>query len=200
MMSTSSWKLSSRKTNRPLSLRYSKVAIVLHWTIALLIIGLIVFGLLMTQEWMPNRFAIYQWHKSLGITVLVLSVVRLLWRFTHRPPPLPAAMPGWQRLASHVTHWSFYTLMFVMPLLGWAMVSTSELPIPTVLYGLIALPDMPGVPEAKATAERFRMLHEIGAKVFIALIILHIGAALKHHFADRDDVLKRMVPWVKVRD
>lgn len=164
-----------------------------------MIIGLVLFGLLMTQEWVPNRFAIYQWHKSIGITVLVLSVIRLIWRLSHRPPALPAALPRWQRTASHATHGLFYALMIAMPLLGWAMVSASELPIPTVLYGLIPLPDMPGVPEADIVAGRFRLLHEIGAKLFIALIILHVGAALKHHFKDRDDVLRRMAPWVKSR-
>ncbi|GHA98591.1 hypothetical protein GCM10009069_21890 [Algimonas arctica] len=176
--------------------RYTTVAIVLHWAIALMIIGLILFGLLMTQEWVPNRFAIYQWHKSIGITVLILSALRLMWRLTHRPPALPASMPLWQRNASHATHGLFYALMIVMPLLGWAMVSASELPIPTVLYGLVGLPDMPGVPESEAVEGRFRLLHEIGAKLFIALIVLHVGAALKHHFKDKDDVLRRMIPWL----
>lgn len=165
-----------------------------------MIIGLVVFGLLMTQEWMPNRFAIFQWHKSIGITVLVLSVLRLVWRLTHRPPDLPKTLPRWQRTASHATHGLFYALMIIMPLLGWAMVSASELPIPTVLYGLVGLPDMPGIPEAKAVAGRFRLLHEIGAKIFIALIALHIGAALKHHVKDRDDVLRRMAPWIKIKN
>jgi cytochrome b561 len=186
-------------TSVPKLNRYNTVAIVLHWMIALLIIGLIVFGLLMTQEWVPNRFVIYQWHKSIGIAVLVLSVMRLFWRLTHKPPALPTTMPKWQHLASHATHGLFYGLMIVMPLLGWAMVSASELPIPTVLFGLIPLPDMPGVPEADVVASRFRLLHEIGAKLFIALIVLHIGAALKHHFKDRDDVLRRMAPWVKTK-
>lgn len=162
-----------------------------------MIIGLIVFGLLMTQEWLPNRFVLYQWHKTFGVTVLILSVLRLIWRLTHRPPALPADIPAWQRTASHTTHGLFYALMLIMPLLGWAMVSASELPIPTVLYGFIPLPDMPGVPEADTVAARFRVLHEIGAKLFMALIALHIGAALMHHFKDKDDVLTRMVPWVK---
>ena len=177
--------------------RYTTVAIVLHWTIALLIIGLIVFGLLMTREWVPNRFVLYQWHKTFGITVLVLSILRLIWRLTHRPPPLPTDTPPWQRTASQATHGLFYALMILMPLLGWAMVSASELPIPTVLYGFIPLPDMPGIPEARAIEARFRLLHEIGAKLFMAAIVLHIGAALKHHFKDKDDVLRRMVPGLK---
>lgn len=164
-----------------------------------MIIGLVVFGLLMTEEWVPKRFVLYQWHKTIGITVLVLSVLRLIWRLTHRPPSLPAVIPAWQRTASHATHGLFYALMIIMPLLGWAMVTASELPIPTVLYGLIPLPDMPGVPEADAVAARFRLLHEIGAKLFMALIVLHIGAALKHHFKDKDDILARMAPWVKTK-
>lgn len=165
-----------------------------------MIISLVVFGLLMTQEWVPNRFTLYQWHKSVGITVLALSVGRLIWRLTHRPPALPTTLPRWQSMASHATHGLFYILMISMPLLGWAMVSASELPIPTVLYGLIGMPDMPGIPESDVVAGRFRLLHEIGAKLFIALIILHVGAALKHHFKDRDDILRRMAPWVKVKD
>ncbi|MEM9599679.1 MAG: cytochrome b [Pseudomonadota bacterium] len=174
--------------------RYTSVAMALHWVIALCIIGLIIFGLLMTQEWMPNRFMIYQMHKSLGILVLILSVLRLIWRLMHKPPALPDAMPGWQKAASHVTHWAFYGLMFVVPLLGWAMVSASTLPVPTVLFWLVPLPDMPGVSESDALADQFKALHEIGAKLFIALIILHVGAALKHQFVDRDGVLLRMMP------
>lgn len=179
--------------------RYSKVAIVLHWTIALMILGLIAFGVLMTQEWMPNRFELYQWHKSFGITVLILSLFRLAWRLSHKPPPLPDNLPPWQKYASHATHGMFYGLMVGMPLLGWAMVSASELPIPTVLFGLIPLPNMPGVAEGQALADRFRWLHEIGAKLFIGLLFLHIGAALKHHFMDRDPVLSRMLPLFKTR-
>lgn len=179
--------------------RYSKVAIILHWLIALIIIGLIVFGLLMTNESVPNRFALYQWHKTFGITVLVLSVMRLVWRLSHRPPALPETLPRWQRTASHATHWIFYGLMIGMPFLGWAMVSASSLPVPTLLFGVIPLPDMLGVSESEALYERFRLLHEVGAKLFIALLFLHIGAALKHHFKDRDDVLRRMAPWVKQR-
>lgn len=172
--------------------RYTRVAIVLHWTIAALVIGLIAFGLLMTKEWMPNRFEIYQWHKSFGILVLVLTVVRLVWRLTHRPPPLPDTMPGWQKAASHATHALFYGLLFAMPMIGWAMVSASSLPVPTVLFDLVPLPDMLGVTESEAAYERFRWLHDLGAKLFIALIALHIGAALKHQFVDRDAVLSRM--------
>jgi cytochrome b561 len=102
---------------------YTRVAIALHWAIALTIIALMVFGVLMTKEWMPNRFAIYQWHKSFGITVLVLSLLRLAWRLGHPPPPLPSGMKGWEVFAAKLTHVGFYALMIGMPLLGWAMTS-----------------------------------------------------------------------------
>ncbi|MGB6230806.1 MAG: cytochrome b [Litorimonas sp.] len=171
--------------------RYTRVAAALHWTIALLILGLIAFGVLMTKEWMPNRFEIYQWHKSVGILVLVLSVARLIWRLGHKPPPLPDSTPGWQAAVSHATHIAFYVLMIGMPLLGWAMVSASPLPIPTVLFGVLPLPDLP-LGESEALADRFKSLHELGGKLFIALIALHIGAALKHQFVDRDGLIARM--------
>lgn len=146
----------------------------------------------MTKEWVPNRFALYQWHKSFGILVLVLSIFRIIWRLGHKPPALPDHMPGWQKTVSHMTHGLFYGLMIGMPLVGWAMVSASNLPVPTILFQILPLPDMPGVMESEATYKRFQWLHEAGAKLFIALILLHVGAALKHQFFDRDGVLSRM--------
>ena len=171
--------------------RYTRVAVLFHWTLALLLVGLLVSGVVMHKEGVPNRFAIYPWHKSFGILVLFLSFGRLAWRLTHTPPPEPAGMPGWQALASKATHWAFYALMIGMPLLGWAMVSASPLPIPTVLFELVPWPDLP-VAEGEAEAARWRNLHSIGAKLFIALLVLHVAAALKHHYVDRDGLLRRM--------
>ena len=176
--------------------RYSKVAIGLHWTIAILIISLLIAGLLMTQDWMPQRFKIYQWHKSLGIVVLLLSVFRLIWRLTHKPPALPGGMKGWEVIAAKITHVGFYALMIGVPLLGWAMVSASTLPIENKLFYLIPLPDMPGVTASEAAADRLKLLHEIGAKLIILLLVLHIGGALKHHFIAKDGTLARMIPWL----
>lgn len=177
--------------------RYSKVAIVLHWAIALLILGLIGFGFLMTQEWMPQRFVIYQWHKSFGITVLVLSCFRLIWRLTHRPPALPDGMKFWEIFAAKLTHVGFYALMIGVPLLGWAMVSASRLPIENELFYLIPLPDMPGVPATEALEARLKTLHEIGAKLILLLFVLHVGGALKHHFIAKDGTLARMIPALR---
>ena len=178
---------------------YSKVAIGFHWLIALMIIGLIIFGLLMTNPDMPNRFALYQLHKSFGICVLILSVLRLLWRLGHKPPPLPAGMKGWEVAAAKFTHIAFYIIMIGMPLLGWAMVSSTELVIPTRIFNTIPWPDMPGLPRDKALSDIFKNLHYWIGRATIVLILLHIGAALKHHFVNKDNVLGRMLPFSKTK-
>lgn len=159
-----------------------------------MILSLIAFGFLMTQEWMPQRFKIYQWHKSFGITVLLLSVFRLIWRLTHKAPALPDGMQSWEIIAAKITHIGFYVLMIGVPLLGWAMVSASSLPIENKLFYLIPLPDMPGVSATEATENRLKLLHEIGAKLILFLFVLHVGAALKHHFIAKDGTLARMIP------
>ena len=177
------------KTNR-----YSTVAITLHWAIAIVILGLIAAGFLMTQEWMPQRFVIYQWHKSFGIVVLLLSAFRLIWRLTHKTPALPDGMKRWEITAAKITHIGFYVLMIGVPLLGWAMISASRLPIENKLFYLISLPDMPGVSASEAVEGRLKLLHEIGAKLILFLFVLHVGAALKHHFIAKDGTLARMIP------
>lgn len=179
------------------STRYSKVAISFHWLIALMIIGLIVFGILMTNPDTPNRFALYQLHKSFGICVLILSVLRLLWRLGHKPPPLPEGMKAWETTAAKFTHIAFYIIMIGMPLLGWAMVSSSEFVIPTKIFNVIPWPDIPGLPRDKAVEGIFKNLHHWLGKATIGLILLHVGAALKHHFVNKDDVLTRMVPGLR---
>jgi len=176
------------------SARYSKVAIALHWAIAVLILSLIAVGFLMTQDWLPHRFTVFQWHKSFGIVVLLLSVLRLIWRLTHKPPALPAGMKTWEIWAAKLTHIGFYVLMIGVPLLGWAMVSASPLPIENKLFFLIPLPDLPGVTASKEATERLKDFHELGAKLILVLFVLHVGAALKHHFVAKDGILARMIP------
>jgi len=159
-----------------------------------MIIGLIVFGVLMTNPETPNRFALYQLHKSFGIMVLILSGIRLLWRLTHKPPALPDGMKPFEIIAAKFTHITFYVIMIGMPLLGWAMVSASPIPIPTRIFDIIPWPNMPGITRNEATAEFFKMLHHNIGKLTIALIVLHIGAALKHQFINKDGLLTRMFP------
>jgi cytochrome b561 len=180
--------------------RYSTVAIILHWTIALAILSLLAIGLYMTN--MPTgmtQFRLFQLHKSIGITVLALSALRLIWRLTHRAPPLPPGTRWPERAAAHGVHAAFYVLMLGMPLTGWAMATVSPMNLPTLLYGILPLPPLPGlagVEDRKGMEQVFDVMHVAGAWVLIALIPLHVGAALFHQFRRRDNVLHHMIPFV----
>ncbi|MHA7871554.1 MAG: cytochrome b/b6 domain-containing protein [Hyphococcus sp.] len=178
--------------------RYSTVAVVLHWAIAILILGQIGGGLYMHN--LPNsaamKFDLYQLHKSFGLSVLVLTAARIAWRMTHRPPALPAQTPVWQRLAARATHLGFYGLIVLTPLVGWAIVSVSPTDIPTKWFGLIPVPHLPIVAETidRAAAEDvFKELHEYLAFAILFLLVLHVAAALKHSFIDKDGVLRSMM-------
>lgn len=175
--------------------RYSTTAITLHWLLALALVGIFAVGLYMTSlPFSPARLKLYNWHKWAGVSILTLSALRLLWRLTHRPPALPAAvqaaMPRWQQTAHHATHHLLYLLFFAVPLLGWAYSSAAGFPI--VFLGLVQLPDF--VPVSPALAETIKPLHWISAYALAALVVLHVAAALKHHLIDRDGLLSRMLP------
>lgn len=177
--------------------RYTAVAIALHWAIAFLIVGLIAVGWIM--EGMPpgpDQFAVIQLHKSFGITVLLLSVARIVWRLMNRPPAEPP-MPQWQSFASRAVHVLFYILIIAMPLTGWIMASASG-DAPTRFFGLVDI-RLPGIPALDADTRHgiedgFETLHSNLAWVIVALLVLHVGAALKHHFIDKDGLLARMAP------
>ena len=175
--------------------RYSHTAIVLHWVLGLTILGLFGMGLYMTSlPFSPARLKLYNWHKWAGITLLALSVLRVLWRATHRPPALPAsiahAMPAWQHWAHHGTHYVMYALFFLVPLIGWAYSSAAGFPI--VVFGVLPLPDF--VPVDKALAELIKPFHELSAFALVGLAGLHIAAALKHQLVDKDGLIGRMLP------
>lgn len=178
--------------------RYNATAMLLHWLLALGLIGIFSVGVYMTDlPFSPQRLKLYNWHKWAGVTILVLSALRLLWRMVHRPPALPkavsTAMPRWQQLAHHATHHLLYVLFFAVPLIGWAYSSAAGFPI--VFLGLWQLPDF--VPVSKELAEAIKPWHEITAFAMAALVLLHVGAALKHHLIDRDGLLQRMLPLGK---
>lgn len=185
--------------------RYTTVAIILHWMIAISIIGLIGAGLWMVEaikkpETRALAFDVYQLHKSLGLTVLVLSVVRLLWRLAHPAPPLPAGMSSIERFGATFTHVAFYVLMIAMPLAGWVMVSASKFGLPTIVFGLFEWPHIAWIAalEGKEPVEAAaKSAHKYMGYGLAALLALHVGAALKHHVVNRDDVLARMVPGLR---
>jgi cytochrome b561 len=171
--------------------RYTKIAMAFHWLLALLICVSFGVGLYMTSlEFSPQRLKLYNWHKWAGVTILALSTLRLLWRLTHKAPSLPNTMPAWQKLASHVSHWALYVLFFAVPLTGWAYSSAAGFPI--VWFGILPLPDF--VDKSRELAELIKPLHEIAAKGLAIVVMVHIAAALKHHFVDHDDILRRMLP------
>lgn len=177
---------------------YSAVAKLLHWVIAAAIVGMLALGWIMTS--MPNtpdKFALFQWHKSIGITILLLSLFRLVWRLTHKPPPLPTGMADWEKFAAHATHVLFYVLIIGIPLTGWIIVSASPMNIPTILYGIVPWPHLPIIPDLenkKEIGHTVGELHGLLAYVIAGLLVLHVGAAWKHHLFNRDDILLRMAP------
>lgn len=179
--------------------RYSAIALFFHWTIAILILLNLLVGWRMGLMHGLTKFQIFQVHKSFGVTVLLLSVARLVWCLTHRPPPLPRSLHPAEAFAAHATHWLFYGFMILMPLSGWILVSTSAENIPTLLYHFVPWPHFPGIHSLPLPRR-----HEVGALAdgthywlawsAVALIVLHVGGALKHQFDRGTPVLPRMLP------
>ena len=172
---------------------YGAPAVVLHWLLAVAIVGTFAVGLRIGgMPFSPSKLQWINWHKWAGIFILLLSMARLGWRLTHRPPALPAriadAMPGWQRAAYHGTHHVMYLLFLAVPLLGWAYSSAKGFPI--VWFGVLPLPDL--VAKDAALADALKGAHALAAFALMGLVALHVGAALKHQFIDRDGLLRRM--------
>lgn len=175
------------------SSRYSRPAIALHWLLAAMILGSLAFGWYMSGlPFSPQRLKFYNWHKWAGVTILALSIARLAWRVTHRPPAhsprVLEVTPAWQLRAADVTHVAMYALFFVVPLVGWAYSSAAGFPI--VWFGVLPLPDF--VPKDEALAKLIKPWHAVAAYLLLVLVIVHTAAALKHHFVDRDGLLARM--------
>jgi cytochrome b561 len=173
---------------------YDPVAVALHWILAALIVASFFAGLYMVGlHFSPLRFRLFNWHKWAGMAVLALSIARIVWRASGHPAPaLPPGLPGWQLAAYRATHVSFYVLFFVVPLFGWLY--TSAVGVPVVWFGWLPLPDL--VPVDKPLADGvLKPLHSLTSYVLAALVVLHIGAALKHQLVDRDHLLVRMWPW-----
>ena len=170
---------------------YTRTAVALHWTIAGLIACGFTLGLIVSDmPFSPLKLKWIAYHKWLGITVLALVALRGIWRLTHRPPEM-APMPEWQRAAAKLSHGLMYTLMFVIPLFGWLFSSASGYQV--VYLGLLPLPNL--VAKNKPLADLMGDIHSGLAWLMLYVLLLHAAAALKHHFFDRDDTLRRMLRW-----
>ncbi|MHB8846996.1 MAG: cytochrome b [Burkholderiales bacterium] len=169
---------------------YTVTAIVLHWLVAGLIIATFPLGLYMSDMALsPRKLQLYSYHKWIGIVILLLVVLRLLWRLTHRPPALLAGMPRWQENSAHAVHFVLYGLMLAVPLSGWLM--SSALGFQVVLFGVLPLPDL--IAANKATGHLLKTVHEWLNYSLLGFVTLHVGAALHHHFILRDGTLRRML-------
>lgn len=172
--------------------RYTLTAILLHWLIALLIIGAFVLGLVMTDipGFSPTKLKYYSWHKWAGVTVLGLAAVRLLWKLMNPAPAYPAGMKRWEKTAAHHLHLVLYVLMFAVPISGYFY--TLSAGVPVVYFGVLPLPVfMAPNPELKPLLKGVHYWLTMG---LAALVVAHVGAALKHAFIDRDGVMRRMLP------
>lgn len=206
--------------------RYTTTAIVLHWLMALLIFCIVPLGLYMSDlKLSPVKLQLFSYHKWIGVTLLLLAILRILWRLTHKPPafqavvkdisappsqPSPAnnalqgkgqtnadasykSMPRWQKLASDAVHKLLYALLMLIPMSGWLMSSAKG--FQTVWLGIVPLPDL--IAKNRELGNMLEELHANWSYLLMLFVALHIAAALKHRYIDRDEVLSRMLPWGK---
>jgi cytochrome b561 len=172
------------------SVRYGSVAQFLHWAVVALLAVQVTLGLIAHE--LPagfERLVMMSRHKSLGITILGIALLRLLWRLADRPPP-PPPMPRWQLVASRVSHWGLYALLFALPVTGWLTSSAANRPVSW--WGLVQLPDF--VAPDKGLKEAFEDTHGLLVRLLYVLVAVHVAAALKHQFLDRDGLIGRMLP------
>jgi cytochrome b561 len=170
--------------------RYGAMAQLFHWVIVALIVTQFVLAKRAEGLSPVAKIGILGTHKSIGITILGLALLRLTWRLFNPVPPLPAGAPRWQERAAHISHFLLYALLFITPVLGWLMSSARSFSVSW--FGLVTLPDF--IEPNRAAFERLHDAHELMAQTLAVLALVHIAAALKHHFFDRDDVLRRMLP------
>ncbi len=180
-------------TNNGRAARWNALTIALHWVAAALFLELVVHGWVMVHAGLgaATTFDLFQWHKSLGFTALAITAARLAARLGLPAPTAPRS-PRWEGWLAAVVQWSLYVLTVASILTGWLVVSTSLLPIPTRLFNLVVIPNI-----ARPDAALFTvavLAHKLIAWAIAVLAALHTAGALKHHFVDRDDVLRRMLP------
>ena len=176
--------------------RYTGVAIALHWLIAFAILGTFLLGQYMTNlQLSPAKLKLYSYHKWIGVTIFLMMLMRIAWRLAHRPPLPPASMPAWQHSAASIAHFFLYALTLAIPVSGWLMSSASGFQV--VYLGVIPIPDL--LAKSKDAAQELKQLHEALNWLMVLVVAMHVAVALKHHLMDRDDVLQRMLPFLKQR-
>lgn len=169
---------------------YHPIAKSLHWVMALLLLSLVVLGATMTElPLSPLKLQLYSWHKWAGVSVFLLVLIRLMWRWKNPPAPLPNHIPKAHRTAAHATHMVLYSLMALIPLSGWLMSSAKG--VQTVWFGVLPLPDL--LDKNKELADALVTLHGGLNLLLLTLVAAHVGAALWHHFIRKDDLLQRMI-------
>jgi len=184
--------------------RYGVISQALHWVIVALIITQYVLAKLAESAGHDKaahpaaalqQLALLARHKSVGLTIFVLALLRLLWRWYSRPPPFPATMPRWQAIFAKLTHYAFYVLLLLLPMSGLVMSAASNYPVS--YFGLFTIPNV--VAPDETLKEIMKERHEMLFDILVIVAVMHVAAAFKHHFVDRDDVMRRMLPWAQHR-
>ena len=169
--------------------RFGIIAILLHWVMAILIIALTLLGLYMVRIPISiQKLQFYGWHKEFGILGLMLVIVRLMWRLRNINPSLES-IPPWEEFAARTVHWTFYFFMFAMPISGWLITSSSDLPVS--FFGFFTLPNL--VVASESHRIFYSKIHEWLGYALIVVFCMHTAAALKHHFINKDLILRRML-------
>ena len=176
--------------------RYSTVAMILHWALAILVIANVLIGWQAEDLRGPDRRALMSIHMPIGVSVLLLTLVLIAWRLVHKPPPLPDYLKNWERVLAHTVHYSFYVVLVAMPLSGWLTVSSRDAPGPIDMFGLFQFPIFQPVVGMDGFHDGVEEAHHLIAKVIAYVLIpLHLAGALKHQFIDGRDELGRMLPF-----
>ena len=170
---------------------YTAPAKVLHWLMAIMIGGLLGLGFYMADlPLSPEKIQLFSWHKWAGVTLFMLVWLRLFWRLVYRPPAYPDSMTALQQAAAHAGHFALYALMLAIPISGWLMSSAKG--VQTVWFGVLPLPDL--LSRDKALGHQLEELHSALAVGLMALVAVHIAAAVYHYRVLKDDILQRMLP------
>lgn len=168
-----------------------------HWLIALLILAQFVIGSVAEEmKLTPAKLDLFVWHKSIGVTIFALAVLRLLWRLGNPPPAMPAGTPRWEYRLAALGHWVLYALMFAVPISGWLVSDASRVPFKA--YFVLPMPDL--IETSRSLQEAAEEVHEVLTMTLLIVVVVHFVAALRHHFLLHDDVLRRMLTGRGSRD